>query len=499
MSANAAANDLRAFAKRLRDWDPAYPETGFMGQGIVICAGGARVFANCFVLLWVLRRVVGCALPIEVWHLGPEELSPAMRALLGEFEVRVVDALPLAHRAGAHLCDGWQLKSFAIQHSAFAEVLLLDADQVPVRDPAEVFAWPAYRDKGAVFWPDIVELLATNPVWNALDLPARQVLSFESGQVLVDKRRHWRAMCVVAALNQEADRLYRMIYGDKDTFLIGWELAGAQHALVPFPPFADERCLFQRDFAGAPLFQHRTNAKWSYAGKQHEIEGFVHAEACAEALEALRARWNGRVFTPPDRSIAARQAELDLAGVGRWRLDAVAEESLVLEFLPFGQVGEGRAADRLVWWCEEDGRGLGLVLSDTHRVTYRLWRSTAGTWTGTRYRLPEYAVELTPEPPVRTVEAGGPGLVDSLLSGAGFPHGDAAARAELVSALRLVCRVEPRCLARLESLRSDASPGDRGEYDALVAAVTPGAPISAVDRGMRLEAFYRFVGQDGLD
>jgi Mannosyltransferase putative len=38
-----------------------------------------------------------------------------------------------------------------------SERVLLDANQVPVRDPSEVFQWPQYLDTGALFWPDTVE------------------------------------------------------------------------------------------------------------------------------------------------------------------------------------------------------------------------------------------------------------------------------------------------------------------------------------------------------
>ncbi len=35
----------------------------------------------------------------------------------------------------------------------------------PARDPTEVFDWPEYVSDGAVFWPDILDIRADNPVW----------------------------------------------------------------------------------------------------------------------------------------------------------------------------------------------------------------------------------------------------------------------------------------------------------------------------------------------
>ncbi|HVX81342.1 MAG TPA: hypothetical protein VHB23_08185, partial [Devosiaceae bacterium] len=133
---------LGELAETLRRWQPDFSAERFSGRGIVIAAGGATVFTNAYVLVSVLRDTLGCALPIEVWHLGAAEMSPSMAALLGELGATVVDAGPLVAETGASVRDGWQLKPFAMLHSRFAEVLLLDADQVPIRDPAICFEWP---------------------------------------------------------------------------------------------------------------------------------------------------------------------------------------------------------------------------------------------------------------------------------------------------------------------------------------------------------------------
>lgn len=60
---------------------------------------------------------------------------------------------------GLQKVDGaWKnfhLKAAAILASKFAEVLYLDSDNVPLRDPAYLFDEPLYKSSGgAVFWPD---------------------------------------------------------------------------------------------------------------------------------------------------------------------------------------------------------------------------------------------------------------------------------------------------------------------------------------------------------
>lgn len=492
-SEDLTVENLASLAERLAAWRPEYPAGRFAGRGIVVCAGGSRVFTNAYVLLSVLRRTLRCTLPIEVWHFGADEMSPSMAGLLAELDVEVVDALPHIAAETASVRDGWQLKPFAIQYSRFAEVLLLDADQVPVRDPAEVFDWPEYRETGAVFWPDMVELRETNPVWAALGLAPRRTVSFESGQVLVDKRQHWRALSVVGALNAEAERLYRMIYGDKDTFLIGWQLADAGLAVVPHAPFNDERYLVQRDFAGAPMFQHRTNSKWAYAGGQHELEGFVHLEVCKSAIAELRSRWNGRVFHVPDRSVAARAVEAELVLAGPLLLDVLADETVRIELMPMGEIaaGAGRANDRQNWWCEEGPDGFDLVISDADRITYRLRRLDRDNWEGMRTRVPEHVVTLRPAGAGNIASVSAPGLVDQLLRAAGYPRTSPEAKAELQAALRLLCRVDLGALERLKALATESE-----GLATMLDAVAPGRERDEVRRDMVLGRFYHFTGKD---
>src|SRR3979411_951574 len=69
---------------------PPYPAGLFGGAGIVIVAGGTRYFTCAWVCLAMLRRVLSCMLPIEVWYLGPDEMSPHMKKLLERFDVECV-------------------------------------------------------------------------------------------------------------------------------------------------------------------------------------------------------------------------------------------------------------------------------------------------------------------------------------------------------------------------------------------------------------------------
>jgi hypothetical protein len=416
------------------------------GQGIVICAGGLRLFTCAYVLLRVLRETLSCRLPIQLWHFGGEELSPVMRRLLVASDVELVDATAVLEEFPADINDGWQLKVYAILHSRFSEVLLLDADQVPVRDPACVFDMPEYARSGAVFWPDIIDIRADNPIWKLVGLPGESCPSWESGQVLVDKRRHWPSLQTALYLNEHAEVVYRMVYGDKDTFLVAWRVTGADVAVVPYRPFNDYKVLVQRDFGGAPLFQHRTGAKWNYHDNQYYLSGFTHMDACLRFLDNLRKAWNGRLFFPPDRSFAARTEEERLEQVERVRLTLLGDQEIELQLMPGHQIGAGRSNDRQNWYVTENGTSLELILHDGDRVTNRIRPAQDGLWLGEQLSTPYSSIRMDERPTTRPVEhdIGSNGLVDSLVDASGFAATNSAqARARLVSTLHLLVRAEP--------------------------------------------------------
>jgi hypothetical protein len=365
------------------DRRPALPDQGRHGRGVVICAGGARMFTNAWVLVWQLRRTLRSTLPIEIWHLGPEEMSSGMRAMIEGLGASTVDAHAVLRRFPARISDGWQLKAYALIMSGFREVLLFDADNVPVRDPAFLFDHPDYLRTGAVFWPDAIDIAATNPIWNEAGLPAGQRASFESGQVLIDKARHPAALHAALCLNEEADRYYRLIYGDKDTFLVAWLVSGSPYCLAPHRPFVDRHVIYQRDFDGDVIFQHRTNGKWNYAGAQSPSEAFQYGEACDEALRELRRIWNGRIFEPPPSSAAAQRVQRSMER-RLFALSHPGRDDRELELLPGCQIGIGRDFDCETWHvAEADAGHFVLHICDRHKVLHMLERREGECWVET--------------------------------------------------------------------------------------------------------------------
>ncbi|MGA2863289.1 MAG: glycosyltransferase family 9 protein [Verrucomicrobiota bacterium] len=270
------------------------PPACYRGRGIVICGGGARYFTNAWVCLNALRRR-GCRLPIQLWHLGRREMDPDMERLVAPLQVECVDASRVQRAHPVRHLGFWGLKPYAILFSPFRQVLLLDADNVPVRDPTFLFDIRPLRESGALFWPDFGGSRRADTIWRScgLDVPAEP--EFESGQVLVDKRRCWPALRLALWFNEHSDFYYQHLHGDKDTFSVAFRRLHTAYRLVPHPPEPFPGGMHQHDFEGRRLFQHRTGSKWTLMPHNPRLPGFQFQEECLADLELLRRGWDGRL------------------------------------------------------------------------------------------------------------------------------------------------------------------------------------------------------------
>jgi hypothetical protein len=277
-----------AFIKSLPAAGPS-----FSGRGIVICGGGLTYFTNAWVNISMLRKL-GCSLPVQVWHLGEEELDTEMATLLKTLGAEAVDAFEVRKKHPIRQLKGWELKPYAILHSPFREVLFLDADNVAVVNPEFLFEREPYRQTGAIFWPDYGQFKKTQVIWESCGIPRPDGPEFESGQIVIDKARCWQALRLTLWFNEHSDFYYQHLHGDKETFHLGFKRLGKSFAMprTPIHPLKGTMC--QHDFEGKRLFQHRNLRKWSLF-QNLRIEDFWLEEDCLAALDRLRRIWDGRM------------------------------------------------------------------------------------------------------------------------------------------------------------------------------------------------------------
>ena len=198
-------------------------------RGIVTTAGGAY-FPGLVVSLRMLRRT-GSTLPVEVFVASDEEYEPYMcEALLPALNAECVvlssfmDAVPQAKPIAR-----FQYKIFSILFSSFEEVLFLDSDDFPVRDPIALFTSEPFLSTGLITWPDFWHSTTSTRYFNISSQPEPSVMlraTSEAGQLIYSKRSHEKSLLLAAYYNYYGPEYYFRLLsqggqgeGDKETFI----------------------------------------------------------------------------------------------------------------------------------------------------------------------------------------------------------------------------------------------------------------------------------------
>lgn len=132
-------------------------------QGIVVAASDA-LLPVFLVSLKMLRRT-GSILPVEVFMETKKQYEkeiceivlPPMNAtcmILSEILEAVPEKVEMSR---------YQLKSLALALSSFEDVLLLDADNIPIEQPEHLLNSEPFSSTGFVSWPDYVRITETHP------------------------------------------------------------------------------------------------------------------------------------------------------------------------------------------------------------------------------------------------------------------------------------------------------------------------------------------------
>lgn len=332
-----------------REVGKEYEPQNLGGRGIVIGAGGAKYFACAFASFIACKRL-GCQLPFEFWHLGDHEMDPAMKRCAESNGIRVVDATKECARRGysPRILNGWELKPLSVLLSEFSEVLYLDADSIPVRNPEELFENPEYRDCGAAFWPDLPPFQRKEwlppECWHNVGLEYDNSVDFETGQFMVDKSKCMREISVTNWMNQHSDYYYKFVFGDKSTFHLAWKKCRRKYAM-PNPCGWIKPCIVQKGFDGQPFFYHACQGKDEIASGSMghlPIDGAVR-----EAKAELDLWWSGHIYSWGEMS--PREAEYAKSAIGRYEYSREGMGSRHLDLMDGGRTGEGAGSCERRW------------------------------------------------------------------------------------------------------------------------------------------------------
>jgi hypothetical protein len=82
---------------------------------------------------------------------------------------------------------------------------LQDSDSIPLTDPDALFSAPSYQRLGIWATPDYWKTPSNNPMWAIMGVKCRNEWEMESGQMVIDKKRHLDVMLLVRYMMERHD------------------------------------------------------------------------------------------------------------------------------------------------------------------------------------------------------------------------------------------------------------------------------------------------------
>lgn len=258
---------------RLRRDPAAATKTISQERGIILCMNNVTLTMG----LSLIRdlRCHGNDEHIQVYHCFPDEMPDDTRSLLlaADDKLKITDvctAMVESGKISAELAThfrSWWIKPLAVYHTTIKEVLLLDIDDIFMRDPAVLRTTPGYLSTGMTFFFDRVipgdeyfnknvsgtqylELLINEFDYTAFGIKGpvgpseylQTTFAFkgetiheqDSSIVAIDKSRAGAALEVLLFLitKQHVERAYSMV--DKESFWIAYELAHVPYFFSPW-------------------------------------------------------------------------------------------------------------------------------------------------------------------------------------------------------------------------------------------------------------------------
>lgn len=231
------------------------------GRGIVMTIHDAHV-ADASRLIRLLRYLRN-SYPIQVvYHSGvsDESIQNLIRAARKDFrglppqDIWFVDTRPAIDEKGLDKFSGYTNKIMAAFFNSFAEMLLLDADTVPLQSPEFFFNLKKYVQTGTMFYKDrtlpeyrsdadlmffkkLLPSVEDSMVFNiaqASDVTLNNHFfngfnhMMESGLVLVNRKMHFAQPLFMATMDFYTMVSWR-IHGDKELFWLALSLSGDEN------------------------------------------------------------------------------------------------------------------------------------------------------------------------------------------------------------------------------------------------------------------------------
>lgn len=264
LSANEIKNLSETHKKYVDSLGVTLPNDIYKGNGIVT-VGGGRFSLMAFLIIKNLRDL-GSKLPVEVFiPPGENRELEFCNNLLPQYNAKCIyiDRILSPKMTQKFKFKGYQFKSLAMVASSFENLLLLDADNFPVKNLDLIFNKEPFKSNGLILWPDYwrrsttpyfyeiagipIDLntrvrnsyddltppeVYTKDINDLKDVPLHDLKgtmpdsSTESGQLLINKKKHLGTMLLSLYYNVNGPTWYYPIFtqkaageGDKETFI----------------------------------------------------------------------------------------------------------------------------------------------------------------------------------------------------------------------------------------------------------------------------------------
>lgn len=218
-----------------------------LDKGIITIINNASMLCGSILILSLRRNL--CRLPILVYYIGDE---------LSERNQKFLEAIPgVTTKLLQKEAVTSQARAYALIHSPFQQVLLVEPDFLFCRNPDYLFDDPMYTHTGALFWKDRM----INCYWDKKTyewvkrlIPYskndNRILNKKAGNhqsadiLLFHKGKHLRTLEKLWILTQHSDTVHSYTDGDKETYWMAAELAKEDYSFVPSYPGAIGECQF---------------------------------------------------------------------------------------------------------------------------------------------------------------------------------------------------------------------------------------------------------------
>ncbi|KAJ3306960.1 hypothetical protein HDV03_003285 [Kappamyces sp. JEL0829] len=281
----AKQNELYSFINAL----PTEIPVVYKGRGVIYSVY-PKIMQETMISVQFVRRFTP-DIPIEIWH--NNELQNKHTKLFSNIpNVSVHNLADYGEYNFSKLQKNkrprisqdrrqYELKAAAILHSSLDEILFLDGDSSPVRDVSTLFAHPAFKETGAVFWKDFWKTSDKNPIWDILGIQCVDEFQFESGQMVVRKSdlRVWRGLQVAMFFLNQSAFYFDLMLGDKDAFRYAFRATKSPyHLVLPHVSTVGEWRDGDDNFSGVSLIQYMpTSTPTGLAEGEKPVAMFLHA------------------------------------------------------------------------------------------------------------------------------------------------------------------------------------------------------------------------------